>query len=143
MHPGRIGSIIGFAKRLKNQKKDKNGKLIPKRRKSEEELIQLQTQKLKNIEDQDLWENTETKLRFRKFPWHHWILAALFLGAAGFIIFMVIDDMLKFKKKYTEAMLLLFLIVTGMAFLTSGRVKSTIFDKQSKKLTIRKRTIFC
>ena len=46
MHPGRIGSIIGFAKRMrqkdKEKKYDKNGRLIPKRRKSEEELMKLQ-----------------------------------------------------------------------------------------------------
>ena len=45
MHPGRIGSIIGFAKRMRQKQKDKkygaDGKLIPKRRKSEEELLKL------------------------------------------------------------------------------------------------------
>jgi hypothetical protein len=45
MHPGRIGSIVGFAKRMrtknKEKKYDENGKLIPMRRKSEEELLNL------------------------------------------------------------------------------------------------------
>ena len=90
-----------------------------------------------------MWENTETKLRFRKFPWPHWILAFLFLGAAAFIIYMANADMVKFKKKYVETLLLLFLIVVGFVFLTSGRIKSTIFDKEKRRVTIRKRTICC
>ena len=147
MHPGRIGSIVGFAKRMRMKNKEKkydvNGKLIPQRRKSEEELINLQKTRAKKFEDADLWENSETKIRFRKYPWPYWILATLFLGGAGFIIFMEQENLVKFKKKNHEYILLACLIIVGMAFLVTGKVKSTIFDKKAKKLTIRKRSITC
>lgn len=53
------------------------------------------------------------------------------------------ENLVTFKKKNHEYILLAFLVIIGMVFLVSGKVKSTIFDKQAKKLTIRKRSITC
>lgn len=141
MHAGRMGAIANFAKRYHKQQKDKDGK--PKLKKHEIELQELLETKTANISGHDIYENTKTRLRFRKFPWSHWIMALIFLGSAFFIIYMVMEDLVKFKKKIHEYLLIIWLLVTGFAFLLTGKIKSTIFDKKEQTVIIRKRTISC
>lgn len=99
--------------------------------------------KSSNLSGHDMYENTENRLRFRKFPWNHWIMAAIFLGGAIFIIYMVLEDLVKFKKRIHEYLCILTLLFLGMVFLLSGKIKSTIIDRDSKTLLVRKRTISC
>ena len=49
--------------------------------KEEEELVRLNTQKAQSIEDVDIRECSDSKLRFRKMPWHE---------LAGFLVFALI-----------------------------------------------------
>lgn len=90
-----------------------------------------------------MYENTKDKLRFRKYPWPHWITGFCMWSGFGFIMYMAHERILKFDKKGVEYLLLAFLLICGFAFLWAGRTKSTIFDKKTNSLIIRKRNIFC
>ena len=127
MHAGRMGAIANFAKRYKKELKDKDGK--PKLKRHEIEMQELLETKTANISGHDIYENTNKRLRFRKFPWPHWIMGCIFLGSAAFIIYMVLEELVQFKKKIHEYLLILWLVVTGLAFVFTGKIKSTIFDK--------------
>lgn len=153
MFPGRIGALRGA--RLKEGKSDRTGfnkfgnrqtwlkRSTLRKRELESELKALKTKNLGEFEDFDLYENTKTLLRFRKYPWGHWFLGLSFWGGAIFVIFMCYENLMHFKKRSVEYALLAFLIICGFAFLWAGRTKSTIFDRATDSLVIRKRNIFC
>jgi len=116
---------------------------VKKVSKRDAEILEFKTKELRTLSEFDMWENGGKKLRFRKFPWPHWILGAAFLGSAAFILYMVAEDFWTFKKKAHEYFLLAFLILFGLIFLYSGKIKSTIFDKQTRELIVKKRNISC
>ena len=61
----------------------------PKRRESEELVLNLEAGNLHKIEDKDIWENNKFKLRFRKFPWPHWIMGSMWILGIIWIMYEV------------------------------------------------------
>lgn len=134
MFPGRIGALASGIKQkyadVDRSGLNKFGKPKVKRlSKRDAEIEEFKTRELRNLQEFDMWENGKDKLRFRKFPWPHWILGAAFLGSAAFILYMVAEDFWTFKKKAHEYFLLGFLLVMGLVFLYTGKIKTTIFDR--------------
>ena len=68
-----------------------------------------------------------------------WILGTFW------IIYETYEHIFLFKshKELYQYCLLTFTFVVGFIFLYSGKVRSTIFDKNQGTLTIKKRNIFC
>mmetsp|Transcript_36533 Transcript_36533/g.56094 ORF Transcript_36533/g.56094 Transcript_36533/m.56094 type:complete len:100 (+) Transcript_36533:202-501(+) len=56
---------------------------------------------------------------------------------------MVYDHLVNFRKKLYEYILISFLLAVGLLIIYAGKVKSTVFCKQSNKIIIRKRNAFC
>lgn len=82
-------------------------------------------------------------MRFRNYPYAFWFLGFGFLLGAIFVVTLLFEDFIKFKKLWHEYALVAGMMVLGMLFLTSGKIKSVIFDKEAKQVIIRKRTITC
>jgi len=82
MMAGRIGAIIMARRRAK---------LGPRKRASEEELDRLRNYDQRVIKDNDIKENTLTRLRFRKIPWPYWIIGMLFI-LGGLLCFYLIFE---------------------------------------------------
>ena len=57
-----------------------------------EELRELATDRLRLV-DRDIMENTDTKLRFRKWPYHEWIGGSVLLAFGIFILFVMNYEM--------------------------------------------------
>jgi len=75
----------------------KNGKK-PKRRESEELILNLEARDIHKIEDKDIWENNKYKLRFRKFPWPHWIMGFIWIIGTFWLMYELGIERLKWKK---------------------------------------------
>ena len=92
-----------------------------------------------------MWENSKTKLRFRKFPWGHWFLGFTWLLGVAWIIYMIYEDLFKFKyhKILKEYTMIFVCSLMGLTFLYKGKIRHTIFDKKAGTLTIKKRNTFC
>jgi hypothetical protein len=82
-------------------------------------------------------------LRFRKYPWAFWFLGFSFLAGALAILYLSINGQMKLKKKAYEILIIIFMTVLASAFMTAGRVKSSVFDKKENEFMIRKRNICC
>ena len=132
MMAGRIGAIIMARRRAK---------LGPRKRKSEEELDRLRNYDPRVIQDNDIKENTLTRLRFRKIPWPYWIIGLLFLLGGFFCLYLVYmygqqESMFSIDSKLLVSYsIIIFMVVLGYLFVINGRVKSTVFDKRSGLLT--------
>ena len=92
-----------------------------------------------------MWENSRTKLRFRKFPWGHWFLGSTWLGGVVWFIWLVNHDLLDFQhhKILKEYMMILICTILGFFFFYKGKIRHTIFDKRAGTLTIKKRNTCC
>ena len=97
----------------------------------------------KSFKDPDLYEISKTYMRYRHYPYGFWFLGFGFLSGSVLVLTLVYEDFVKFKKAWHEYVLVLFMIVMGIMFLTTGKVKSVIFDRHEKEIIIRKRTITC
>jgi hypothetical protein len=142
MFPGRIGALRNL---YKDNSKDRLGS-TPKKRpwtKEEVELQRVKIEKLDQIEDFDVYENSKTKLRFRKYPWPFWFIGFAFLAGAIYILHLSLIGKIKFKKSIQEFLILSFMAVMAAVFLYTGKIKSTVFDKKNNQLMIRKRNICC
>jgi hypothetical protein len=109
MFAGRIGAIV-MSRR----------KGIKRKRRSEEELDRLRYSEQEAIEDADIRENSQTKLRFRKLPYPFWIMGFAFWGGAIFVVYMLFEEMLKLESKKNalmQGLILLFMVVMGFCFL--------------------------
>lgn len=80
MLAGRIGAIVMARRRAK---------MGPRKRKSEEELDRLKKWDHRAIKDNDVKENSEVRLRFRKIPWPYWIIGFLFMLGGFFCLYLV------------------------------------------------------
>jgi hypothetical protein len=87
MFAGRIGAIV-MSKKNKGRRR---------RRRSEEEIELLKTCESEAIEDRDIRENSNARIRFRKIPWPFWIMGSLFILGAVFVVFMIYDELIVFK----------------------------------------------
>ena len=116
-----------------------------KKSKHQAELDLMRVSDRSAIEDRDMWENSKTKLRFRKFPWGHWFLGFSFLAGVAWIIYEINYDLFKFKyhKVLKEYLMLVFCSFLGLAFLYKGKIRHTIFDKKAGTMTIKKRNTCC
>lgn len=96
---------------------------------------------MKNIEDREIWEVSQRRIRFRKFPWTFWIMGSLWLFGALYVIYEIYEELVVFhhRKIYGEYLLLTFLIVMGLIFLHKGKIRSVIFDRGEGTLTVKKR----
>ena len=97
---------------------------------------------MRAIHEDELWEGSDKVLRFRQFPKSNWFLAAAFFSGAVFVL-VTLEENLLFADLKTEKVLLIMLILFGLLFLLTGKIKTIEFDKESKQLTIKKRTITC
>lgn len=97
------------------------------------------------IQDRDLWENSRTKLRFRKFPWGNWFLGFTWLGGVVWVLWAANHHLLDFKyhKLLKEYLMIFICTLLGAFFLWKGKIRHTIFDKRAGTLTIKKRNTFC
>ena len=136
-------SRVTVLSRIARHGKDKNGK--PRRRRSEQELELLKLSPQTAIQDKDIWENNKTRLRFRKFPWAAWIIGSLWILGALWVVYALREHLFKFKKHkiLKEYALLAFCLIVGFAFLYTGKIRTTIFDRQCGTLTIKKRNTCC
>jgi hypothetical protein len=101
MFAGRIGAIV-YAKR-KNMKKG------PRRRLSEIEMDKYKNGNRKfkfkiliryidtDIEDSDIIENTQTKVKFRKIPYSSWTMGLIFFGGALGTIYLIFEELMTYK----------------------------------------------
>ena len=97
----------------------------------------------KAISAANVCENTDHKLRFRKFPWEYWTLGGAFFGAGIFIILTVYEHLISFKKKKIEYALLAFLLIVGFAIIHAGKIKTISFNKKENRMTLSKTNLFC
>ena len=123
--------------------KNKDG--TKKKSKQQLEIEALKAGDQKDIEDKDIWENNEVKLRFRKFPWGHWIMGVIWMLGTIWMIYEMYEHLFTFAhynnvKQYGA---LSFTFVLGALFIYKGKIKTTVFDKRCGTLTIKKRNICC
>lgn len=86
---------------------------------------------------------SKTYMRFRHYPWGFWFLGFGFLSGALLVLTLLYEDFIQFKKAWHEYVLVGGMIVLGILFLTTGKVKSVIFDRYENEIILRKRTITC
>ena len=91
MFPGRVAAVV---------KGMKEGKRISKKDIQEQELKLLKLKNVKSFKDNDLYEITKTYMRFRHYPWGFWFLGFSFLFGAAFVLFIVYEDFIHFKKTW-------------------------------------------
>lgn len=92
--------------------------------------------------DEHLWENTKEVMRFRTCPWPNWFLAIAFISGSLMIAVAVYEHIMVMEK-WQENLILTFTSVMGLVFLTTGKIRSVVFDKKAKEIQVRKRTITC
>lgn len=117
----------------------------PKRRKSEEEIELLKYCNIKHITDRDIYENSDQKLRFRKFPSGHWFMGSVWIGLTIWVLWEIHKDDFHFKhhKLLKEYSILASCLILGICFIYKGKMKHTIFDNRTRTLTIKKRNLCC
>ena len=123
----------------------KNKGSKPKKNKDLQELELLKYSNQDQIQDKDIWENNKCKLRFRKFPWAMWIIGFMWILGAAWVVYCTHKHLFHFKKHkiLKEYSMLLACFVMGFLFMYKGKMKTTVFDRESGTLTIKKRNIFC
>ena len=109
------------------------------------ELDALKVCDHKAIEDKDIWENNEAKLRFRKFPWGHWFMGGMWILGTFWMIYEMYHHLFTNAhfnnvKQYGA---LSFTFILGVLFVSKGKIKTTVFDKRCGTLTIKKKNICC
>lgn len=96
------------------------------------------------MEDRDVWENSRVRLRFRTFPWMHWIIGGLWFVGIAWVCIAHGKDLLNLKTNHlTVYSFLLFAFVIGFLFLYTGKIRSTIFDRREFTVTLKKRNTCC
>ena len=112
--------------------------------KDERTIESAKTAPIKSLSDFDTWENSRSKLRFRTFPWMHWILGFMWILGLVYVIYSHYRELINLKKnKVWTFSLFVFAFAMGIAFLYTGKVRSVIFDKASGTVTIKKRNTCC
>jgi len=133
-------SVIKAVTRLSDGKE-------PKRRNRDKQEIELLKHTKRTLVDDvgGVWENSSTKLRFRRFPWGNWFLGFLWLAGTIWVIYEIYEDLFAFKshKILKEYAMLAFSAFMGILFLWKGKIRHTIFDKKAGALTIKKRNTCC
>ena len=134
MFPGRVAAVV---KGMKDSKK------YTKKNIQEQELKLLKLKNVKSFQDKDLYEISKTYMRFRHYPYAFWFLGFSFLAGAVLVLTLLFEDFFHLKKAWHEYAMVLGMIAMGVLFLTTGKVKSVIFDLSEKEILIRKRTLTC
>lgn len=101
--------------------------------------------KNKVVDYKGSWDKSKKILKFRKFPWPHWIMGFLWMFGTVWLIWEIGYDKLQFKeyailKEYTA---LAFCFIMGLLFCYKGKVRTVVFDKKEGTLTLRKKNTFC
>ena len=108
-------------------------------------MEKLKDMPLKELNDKDVWENSKTKLRFRKYPWVHWIVGGCWLLGVAWVLYELRPTFSRLRgiNLVKQWALLAFAIFMGVVFLYTGKIRTTVFDREAGTLTIKKRNTCC
>jgi len=97
------------------------------------------------VTDRDIVENSEQKLKFRKYPYPEWIGGAWLLAMAFFVIFVLSTEMRDVPQSWSQWIVLFMMLVGGSAFIVSGQTITTEFEgtKTNGTLLIVQSNILC
>ena len=103
-----------------------------KRSDSEEEALQLSRKSHTEIEDIDIRENTNRRLRFRKMPWTEMLLGGGFLITVGIMVVIDYFNPGGFKKgqRLLIGILCAVLLFVACTALWECYIESIVFDKK-------------
>ena len=98
----------------------------------------------------DIRENKNYRLYLRKIPWPHWIMGVLFVAGFVFSLYVVHEELIDIhfdkglgRNELISVALMIFLLVMGLLFIYSGKVRTMIFDKRSDAIIIYKTRVTC
>jgi len=97
------------------------------------------------VTDRDIVENSEQKLKFRKYPYPEWIGGTWLLAMALFVIYILNTEMRAVPQSWLQWIALFLMLVGGLAFIVSGQTITTEFEgtKTNGTLLIVQSNILC
>ena len=131
MFPGRVGAVFS---RLNKQESHRLGmpKKAPTLTAREQELELAKIEPIGTLKDFDIYELNNRRLRFRKYPWPFWLIGGMFANGVLFLVYLELTNQIKIKNTLTEVLIISFMLIMAFAFIYTGKIKSTIFDKKEK-----------
>lgn len=104
----------------------------------------MKSTEVSRIEDSNVWENSRTRLRFRQFPWMHWILGSLWFGGLIWVVISHGNQLFNLEHShFTVYSFLVLASIIGFLFLYTGKVRTVVFDRNEFTVTLKKRNTCC
>lgn len=126
----RVGAVLSARKR---------GLSLTQR---EDDLATLAKKGHESIEDRTIWENSQSKLTFRRIPYREWVFGAMFLLGALFVEVMLVF-VIRESHTWMQVGLVMLLFIIGYCFASAGQVETVVFDKKSGTMLMSYTTIAC